>query len=190
MRDLRRVQSRLPFLRLQRLVQLREVAGRDMEAGQRVVQAVARHVRYGVVELPQYRPYFMRMLRALDLVVGMGAGDLRDGTPVVPFVVHEEIHPVPRRDDLRQLPDAVRLVLLVLIDLVDMRRHEPNVLHELHRIFEDIRVDPLDDRPRLREHRPVDGQIRVVDIAGSHSMDIKQTTFNLKLFGDDCTLHV
>ena len=119
----------------------------------------------------------------------MGAGDLRDGPPIVPFVVDEEVLPVPRRDDLRQLPDAVRLVLLVLIDLMDMRRHEPDVLHELRRIPEHIRVDPLDDRPRLREHRPVDGQIRVVDVAGSHSLNIEQPAINRKLFGDECAFH-
>ena len=105
------------------------------------------------------------------------------------FVVHEEVLPVTRRDDLRQLPDAVRLVLLVLIDLVDMRRHEPDVLHELRGILEHIRVDSLDDRPRLRKDCTVDGQIRVVDIASSHRLDVKQPSINGKLFGDECTFH-
>lgn len=170
MRDLRCVQPRLPLFCLQSLVELREVAGRDVEARQRIMQAVTRHVRDGVMELPQDGSHFVRVLRALDSVVSVGAGDLRNRPPIVPFIVYEKIFSIPRRDDLRELPYAVSLVLLVLINLMDMRCHEPDVLHELRWILEDIRVDPLDDGPRLRKHRSVDGQICVVDIASSEGI--------------------
>ena len=112
----------------------------------------------------------MGVLRVLDLVIRLRAGDLRDGPPVVSVVVDVEIFSVARRDDLRQLPDAVRvrIVLLRLIDGMDMLRDAVHVLHELVRLLEDIRVDPLDDRPRFRKNCTVDGEIRVVDVAFHH----------------------
>ena len=116
----------------------------------------------------------------------MRGSDSRNGPPVFPLVVDDEILSGFAWNDFWQLPDALRVVMLFPEALMGVLRHQMHVLHQFLRFGEHGLVDALDDDLVFIEDVAVDGVLCVVDVVGAERFNADKVAFDIELLGDDC----
>jgi hypothetical protein len=65
-----------------------------------------------------------------------------------------------------------------------MRRDALDVLHDRHRVFEDVVVDALEDVAHRRAGLIKDGAVSVVDVAAAVRRGFLKSTVDLEVAGD------
>ena len=187
----RRIEEFLGRGRLQRLVVLREVAARDVEAGERILDRRRVHVADEVVEVSERRTAFHGVLGSLRDVEGVGGHDARNDAPDLALVVDDVVLRVLRLDDARHLPHAVvaALVRIVLELLVAVLRHLVHVLHDLLGLREHVAVHALEDDLSLREGVAVNGEVGVVDVAVAERLQRNETALDVELVDQQGEFH-
>lgn len=99
-----------------------------------------------VLETPERRSRLERLLRRLEDVVGARIFDKAVTAEKVPFAVAHERTAVLRRNQLERPVTRSRIPGTFETDLLaDMGGHTFKVLHQLFRLLEHIRIDPLHD---------------------------------------------
>ena len=156
---------------------------RVVEVRDGLVQTRLREVCHHVLEVGEGFAHELRLMGALDLVVGLGAFHEDVHTPPVPRHIVVDGFAIPREDEGERVAGNVLHALCA--ELVgDVARHAQDVLLHIRGLGEDMMVDALEQVMHLRAAHGVRHLVGIIDVAAPVGATAHKIAINLKRGGN------